>query len=408
MDRSVAETELLRICHVSRTIDELMTALGGFLGSVSGCEAIGVRLRRDGDFPYYTTRGFPEAFVRAERYLCAYSADGRRKEDEDGNPVLACMCGNIICGRFDPSRDFFTPHGSFWTNSTTRLLASTTEADRQARTRNRCNGEGYESVALLPLRSSGSTFGLVQFNDRRPDRFDAETIASYERLVDYVAIALAKFEAEEALTRSEERYRIVADQTHDWEFWVDPAGQVVYMSPSCERITGYPVEAFVSDPTLRRRVVAQEDQAAWDQHRRECHVEAVPGIAVFRVVRPDGGTRWVEHVCRPIFAAGGRFMGIRGSNRDVTDRRAAEEARDAALREQQQLVVQLQDALAHVKTLRGFIPICAACKKIRNDAGYWQAVEVYVRDHTEAEFSHGLCPACFEQLYPGMQENEER
>ena len=57
----------------------------------------------------------------------------------------------MICGRFDPSKPFFTARGSFWTNCTTELLASTTEADRQARTRNRCNGEGYESVALIAL-----------------------------------------------------------------------------------------------------------------------------------------------------------------------------------------------------------------------------------------------------------------
>ena len=68
-----------------------------------------------------------------------------------GDPAMDCMCGNVICGRFDASQTFFTEGGSFWVNSTTRLLATTAEADRQARTRNRCNGEGYESVALMPF-----------------------------------------------------------------------------------------------------------------------------------------------------------------------------------------------------------------------------------------------------------------
>ena len=57
----------------------------------------------------------------------------------------------MICGRFDPSKPFFTAHGNFWTNCTTELLASTTEVDRQGRTRNRCNGQGYESVALIAV-----------------------------------------------------------------------------------------------------------------------------------------------------------------------------------------------------------------------------------------------------------------
>ncbi len=73
--------------------------------------------------------------------------------------------------------------------------------------------------------------------------------------------------------------------------------------------------------------------------------------------------------------------------------------------EQQRLIAELQQALAKVKTLSGMLPICASCKKIRNDEGYWQSVEVYIRDHSEAEFTHGLCPDCIKKLYPDL-ENE--
>jgi signal transduction histidine kinase len=121
------------------------------------------------------------------------------------------MCGNVICGRSDPAKPFFTEHGSFWTNNTTELLRTTTEADRQARTRNRCNGEGYESVALLPLRLGEQRLGLVQLNDRRIGVFSAEAIASWERLADQLAVALAKFRAEEELRKSEQRYRSLFD-----------------------------------------------------------------------------------------------------------------------------------------------------------------------------------------------------
>jgi sigma-B regulation protein RsbU (phosphoserine phosphatase) len=63
-------------------------------------------------------------------------------------------------------------------------------------------------------------------------------------------------------------------------------------------------------------------------------------------------------------------------------------------------VEELGHALDHIKTLRGIVPICASCKKIRDDKGYWNQVEVYVRDHTEARFSHGICPECMKRLYP--------
>jgi PAS domain S-box-containing protein len=78
---------------------------------------------------------------------------------------------------------------------------------------------------------------------------------------------------------------------------------------------------------------------------------------------------------------------------DVTDRIEAERQKD-------KLFADLQKAFNEIKTLRGILPICASCKKIRDDKGYWKQVEEYVSDHTEAEFSHGFCPSCAKRLYP--------
>jgi hypothetical protein len=74
--------------------------------------------------------------------------------------------------------------------------------------------------------------------------------------------------------------------------------------------------------------------------------------------------------------------------------------------EREKLVGELQKTLSEVKTLKGIIPICASCKKIRDDQGYWKQVESYVRDHTEAEFSHGICPECRKTLYPDLETGE--
>mgnify|MGYP001244480900 CR=1 FL=1 len=69
-------------------------------------------------------------------------------------------------------------------------------------------------------------------------------------------------------------------------------------------------------------------------------------------------------------------------------------------------IEELRHALDQIKTLRGIVPICASCKKIRDDKGYWSQVEVYVRDHTEAQFSHGICPECMTQLYPEFAQDD--
>jgi len=82
--------------------------------------------------------------------------------------------------------------------------------------------------------------------------------------------------------------------------------------------------------------------------------------------------------------------------RDITERKATEEKREA-------LITELQEALDNIKTLKGLLPICSYCKKIRNDQGYWDNLEIYIEAHSEAQFSHGLCPDCLDKVY-GDQE----
>lgn len=71
-----------------------------------------------------------------------------------------------------------------------------------------------------------------------------------------------------------------------------------------------------------------------------------------------------------------------------------------AEQEQRALAAKLQDALSNIKVLSGLLPICASCRKIRDDNGYWANLETYVREHTDADFSHGICPDCARKLYP--------
>ncbi|WP_083927859.1 PAS domain S-box protein [Desulfobacter curvatus] len=196
-------------------LDELIYAILTWMKKWSGCEAVGIRLQEGDDFPYYITSGFPEQFVKLEKHLCSYDKDGSLMRDDDGNPMIECMCGNVIRGRFDPSKNFFTSDGSFWSNCTTKLLSETTDADRQARTRNRCNGFGYESVALIPLRTAGETFGLMQFNDHGEGKFSAGNIATYRRVADHVASSLAKLKAVASLKKSEEQLKAIVENTQD-------------------------------------------------------------------------------------------------------------------------------------------------------------------------------------------------
>ena len=76
---------------------------------------------------------------------------------------------------------------------------------------------------------------------------------------------------------------------------------------------------------------------------------------------------------------------------------------DKGAKERENIILELQDALAEVITLRGIIPICSSCKKVRDDKGYWNQIESYIRDHSEADFSHSICPECANELYPDLK-----
>lgn len=100
-----------------------------------------------------------------------------------------------------------------------------------------------------------------------------------------------------------------------------------------------------------------------------------------------------------LFDSQGESIGLMGISRDITDVKRAEEERE-------RLIVSLREALKNVKTLKGLIPICAGCKKIRSDEGFWQQVEGYIEDHSDAEFSHGMCPDCLKKTYPELYKDK--
>jgi len=204
-DRKQAEqeretaVEFLRLINRSKNTEDLIHAATEFFQRKSGCEAVGIRIRRGNDFPYYEARGFPPEFIQWENSLCSRDQQGQLVLDDDGVPVLECLCGDVIRGRFDASKPCFTSKGSFWTSGPGELQAAGVETGRQTPVRNRCNSEGYQSVALIALRLGEERLGLLQLNDKRSGRFTRQTIALWERLADYMAVALSKFAAEEAL-----------------------------------------------------------------------------------------------------------------------------------------------------------------------------------------------------------------
>lgn len=209
----VREQTAKNICSELNNFVDLKPTLITIIESIkelTGCEAVSIRLHDDGDYPYYVYDGFPESFIKQENSLCSRDEKGERILSPDGNGyLLECMCGNVIRGRFDPSLPFFTQKGSFWSNNTTELLASTTEDDRQSRTRNVCNSSGYESVALIPIKAREERIGLIQINDRRPGMFTEEIIEYCEMIGEQIGISIQNSLIYEKLQQSHEEIELL-------------------------------------------------------------------------------------------------------------------------------------------------------------------------------------------------------
>ena len=130
-------------------------------------------------------------------------------------------------------------------------------------------------------------------------------------------------QAEQASRESEMKYRLLADNAADWIFWLGADERFIYVSPACEPLLGYPPESFLADPDLLLRLIHPDDRVLYQVH-------SVEGVAdaeelEFRMFRRNGELRWISHHCRPIHDDAGRYLGRRGSNRDITARKAAEE-----------------------------------------------------------------------------------
>jgi signal transduction histidine kinase/DNA-binding response OmpR family regulator len=314
-----------------------------------GFEAVALRLREGADCPYYETIGFLERFVRLESSLCVRDEAGNLARGAQGDVVLECMCGNVLRGRTDPSQPFFTKGGSFWSNCTTDLLASTTQTERQSYTRNRCNSVGYESVALVPLRVGKETIGLLQMNDHRRNQFAPELIGFFEGLGASIGIAIGRKRSEEALVESQKTLDAIIESTSDFVWAVDP-----------ERFGLLTFNCGLRDYFLNKRGITiqlghrPEDlfpAGDFVQRWREMYTQALgegPHMAEYTTYTGNE----ILRLSFNLMARDGRVFGISAFGRDITDLKRAEAEKvkvDAQLRQSQKMesVGRLAGGVAH-------------------------------------------------------------
>ena len=130
---------------------------------------------------------------------------------------------------------------------------------------------------------------------------------------------------EEELTKSEQKFRTVSDHTYNWEYWIDPKGNFIYISPSCERITGYAQKEFLQNSKLITDIIHPDDLAIVKGHKHKVFGTGEVEEIEFRIITKSKKERWIGHICQTVYDNNGINIGQRGSNRDITESKQAEE-----------------------------------------------------------------------------------
>jgi PAS domain S-box-containing protein len=190
--------------------------------------------------------------------------------------------------------------------------------------------------------------------------------------------------AEESARRNEQRFKDLADSISDVFFAIDLNMSCTYWNKATEKLTGVKSRDAIGKPITEILPESSGEKIATLYNDALSSQTTQTHTGKFKFQEKN------FHLDMNAYPA---KHGISVFLKDVSERVYAE-------RERERLITELQDALTKVKTLSGLLPICAFCKKIRDDTGYWHQVESYIKEHSEANFSHGVCPDCAQQHYP--------
>lgn len=207
-------------------------------------------------------------------------------------------------------------------------------------------------------------------------------------------------DVEEELVKTKDRLERLVNTipcaVYDYVLWPNGDSRFIYISPQCLDIFEYDADRIVEDPNLLWGMVHQDDMKRLQLEDRVANKDGSLFRSEVRITLPSGGVKWIELTSMPSLDHFNGQTIWSGVVLDISGRKKAEEERN-------QLILDLQQALAKVKKLSGLLPICASCKKIRDDKGYWNQIESYIADHSEVEFSHGVCPECARKLFPSLK-----
>jgi PAS domain S-box-containing protein len=292
------------------------------LKTITGFDAVGIRLQDGDDFPYLAQKGFSEDFLLAENTLIERGADGGACRNKDGEVSLECACGLVISGKTDQANPFFTSGGSCWTNDSFLLLAIPSDEDPRLHRRNQCIHQDYASVALVPIRNRDRIVGLIQFNDRHKGRFTLATVELLEGIASHIGEALMRKKAEDALRESEIKLRAILDGSRD-AIGVSRNGMITFVNQAHVSLFGYESpDEIIGTPMLD--LIAPESRGLIEERmEKRVRGESVSQSFEATALKKDGTTFLLEITASTYTLKGEHFT--LAILRDITEKKRLED-----------------------------------------------------------------------------------
>jgi two-component system cell cycle sensor histidine kinase/response regulator CckA len=236
----------------------------------------------------------------------------------------------------------------------------------------------YGEEAAVDMMKAGANDYIVKNNLSR-------LVPAIERELEVAQTRRARARAEDAV----QFLAAIVESTEDAVYGKDLNGIIISWNKAAERIFGYTADEIIGHSVSILYPIDRRDELV-DIMERIKHGQHVGLYETVRL-RKDGHFIPVSVTVSPVKDTRGKIVGGSAISRDITLRKNDEEERF-------KLIEELTESLKQVKTLSGLLPICSSCKRIRDDQGYWQQVETYLTDHTNADFTHGICPDCLEKF----------
>ena len=318
--------EVLRILNSPQNFESLIEEILKAIQKHTEVDAIGIRLKKGDDFPYFIQSGFSDQFLIDENSLVAKNSKENICRSLDGKDCLECTCGLVLSGKSDPEFLPLSPGGSAWTNDSSMWLKIHYLEESRINPRNRCVREGYRSIAIIPIKSNAEIVGLLQLNERKKNFFSDGMIDFFEGLSASIGVALMRKQNEETLKKSEYFFRESQKSAYIGSYQADFIKDCWESSAVLDEIFG------INDNYSRTiqgwlQLVHPDDRGDLQQYLMEEVIKKGRSFSKeYRIINNKSGEiRCVNGLGKVTLDANGCVLSLIGTIQDITEWKKAQE-----------------------------------------------------------------------------------